>query len=219
VLAQTDDPRDTVSDESDESGESAYGSAGQSFFLVRGGSPGLDPDTGLTLAGMRGSATGFISLRDCVVDDADRLGPVGAASTIIAGVRESGATLGAVSVGIARAVVNLAHEQAARRGLLDSQAMRHRLVELDTQVEAARAIVERAGRRDSAEPGVTTLHSKLFASIAADQICAEVQRMLGSAGYVQSHPINRHSRDARAVALMGPTNDLCRELVSLAWTR
>jgi alkylation response protein AidB-like acyl-CoA dehydrogenase len=197
--------------------DTGYGSDSQTFFLVSGQNPGLVPDTGLSLAGMRGSATGFVSLRDCRVPADSRLGPVGATSSIIAGVRESGATLGAVAVGIAQAALDLAFAQARQRGLLGGQALRHRLVEWATEVEAARSIVERAGRRDAADAGVTTLYSKLFASTAAERVCAEVQQMLGSAGYVDTHPVNRCGRDARAVALMGPTNELCRELVSRAW--
>ncbi|MER5749046.1 acyl-CoA dehydrogenase family protein [Streptomyces sp. NPDC002088] len=199
-------------------GDSGYGAADQTFFLVRGDNPGLRPDTSLRLAGMRGSATGFVSLHDCYVTDAERLGPIGAAAGIIARVRESGATLGAVAVGLAQAALDRAHEHAARLGL-SHQALQHRLVDLATEVEAARAVVERAGRRESADPGTTTLHSKLFASAAADRVITAVELILSSAGYVEGHPVIRYGRDARAVALMGPTNDLCRELVSTSWNR
>jgi alkylation response protein AidB-like acyl-CoA dehydrogenase len=196
---------------------SSYGSAGQSFFLVRGENPGIVPDLGLDLLGMRGSATGFVSLRECVVDDADRLGPLGEAPAIIAGVRETGATLGAVSVGIARAALDLALAHAARLTPEARTNLRHRLVKISTLAEAAEALVDRAGQRISAVPGITTLQSKLHASTVAEQVCVEVARMLGSAGYVVAHRLNRLTADARAVALMGPTNELCRELVAGSW--
>ncbi|MFF4248094.1 acyl-CoA dehydrogenase family protein [Streptomyces sp. NPDC001822] len=199
--------------------DTGYGAAGQTFFLIPGDHPGLLPDTSMRLAGMRGSATGFVSVRECRVPDTARLGATGVAASIIARVRDSGATLGAVAVGIAQAALDAAHEHAARRGLYAHQAVRHRLVDLTTQVETARAVVERAGRRTSADPGLTTLHSKLAASATAERVVADVAQFLGSAGYVETHPINRFGRDARAVALMGPTNDLCKELVSLPWNR
>lgn len=212
VLAQSASPDGDSSDAS-------YGAAGQTFFLVPGDNPGLLPDTSMRLSGMRGSATGFVSVRDCHVPDSARLGAEGVAARIIAGVRESGASLGAVAVGVAQAALDAAHRHAERRGLLGHQAVRHRLVDLATRVEAARASVERAGRRTSADPGTATLHSKLFASATGESVVADVERMLGSAGYVETHPINRYAHDVRAVALMGPTNDLCKELVSLPWTR
>lgn len=199
-------------------GRGAYGAAGQTFFLVDADNPGLVPDLRLELAGMRGSATGFVALDGCVVSDEDRLGPEGHAAAIIAGVRETGATLGAVSAGIARAAFDLALSHAHTRGLLDLATVRHRLVALATRVEAVQAAVDRAGARPAPAPGLATLHSKLYATTAAEEICLDVARMLGSAGYGAGSAADRLLADARAVGLMGPTNDVCRELVALSWT-
>ncbi|GAA4823256.1 acyl-CoA dehydrogenase family protein [Streptomyces ziwulingensis] len=196
---------------------SGYGAAGQTFFLVDAGNPGLVPDLSLDLVGMRGSATGFVSMRECVVADTDRLGPEGLAAQIIAGVRESGATLGAVAVGVALAAFELLVEHLGRRNQLASPVVRDRLVSMATRVESARAMVERAGARSSADPGMTTLHSKLHASAVAEEICLQAAGMLGSTGYTAASGVNRLLGDARAVALMGPTNDLCRELVASTW--
>ncbi|ONI86901.1 acyl-CoA dehydrogenase [Actinosynnema sp. ALI-1.44] len=204
VLAGTGPPHENT--------RSDYGSAGQSFFLVPAESRGVVPDLSMDLVGMRGSATGFVTLRRCEVSDADRLGPVGHAPAIIAGVRESGVTLGAVSVGIGQALLDLAAARVAN-GKLPAA----RLVDLATRVEAARALVTCAGQRVSPNVGMTTLHSKLFASVVAEQVGSEVARLMGSAGYVVGNEVNRLLADARAVALMGPTNELCRELVTNAW--
>jgi alkylation response protein AidB-like acyl-CoA dehydrogenase len=212
VLAQDDQA------EPSRNAESAYGGAGQTFFLIEAGNPGIVPDLSLDLIGMRGSATGFLQLRECAVPTNAVLGPVGETSEIIAGVRESGATLGAVSVGIAQAAYDIGHQHAVKRGLLEHQAFRHRLVDLNTRIEAAVGLVEYAGRRESTHAGMTTLHSKVFASETSEQVIREIATLLGSSGFVRDHQINRLAHDARAVALMGPTNDLCRELVSMPWT-
>jgi alkylation response protein AidB-like acyl-CoA dehydrogenase len=208
ILAQTQENAESTS---------IYGRAGQTFFLIEAGAEGLSTDTGFALDGMRGSATGSVILDRCRVTARGVLGEVGDAPRIISTVRESGATLGAVSAGIAQAAYELAAEHAAKRGAMQQQAVRHRLVDLRAQVEAVEAAVERAGARTGADPGLSTLYSKLFASAAAEEICLQAQRLLGSAGYLRSNPLNRLARDARAVALMGPTNDLCRELVSAGW--
>lgn len=199
-------------------GTEGYGADGQTFFLVPADTAGLVPDLGLSLAGMRGSATGLISLDGCRVPDSDRLGPEGGAASVIAGVRETGATLGTVSAGIAQAAFDLGVHHARVHGLLDLPTVRHRFVELATRLEAVRAVVGRAGARVSADPGLSTLHSKLYASVAAEEICLEVARMLGSAGYQDGARIGRLLADARGIAFMGPTNDLCRELVAASWT-
>jgi alkylation response protein AidB-like acyl-CoA dehydrogenase len=206
ILAQTSAAQDDPA--------SSYGSAGQSFFLVRKDNPGLIPDLSLDLVGMRGSATGFISLRDCQVADTDRLGPLGEAPKIIAGVRETGATLGSVSVGIAEAAFTIGLANARKLAPEAAQALRHRLVKAASLVEAARALVSAAGQGSS---GVITLQSKVYASTVAEQVCMDVARMLGSVGYIVAHQLNRLAADARAIALMGPTNELCRELVAQTW--
>ncbi|MBI3688224.1 MAG: acyl-CoA dehydrogenase family protein [Actinobacteria bacterium] len=195
----------------------SYGSTDQTFFLVRAGTDGLQTQAGPELEGMRASATGLVRLAGCRVDPQDVLGEIGGAARIIAGVRDSGVTLGAVSVGIAEAAYHLAAEHLTRAGGLADQVSRHRLVDLRVRVEAARAVVEHAGRRTGDDPGLVTLYSKIFASVEAERVCRQAQGLLGSAGYLSSHPINQLARDARAVALMGPTNDLCRELVSASW--
>ncbi|MGW2342258.1 acyl-CoA dehydrogenase family protein [Streptomyces sp. NPDC001661] len=196
----------------------SYGSDGQTFYLVEADTPGLIADTGMDLVGMRASATGFVELHNCRVPDSAVLGPEGTAVRIIAGVRESGATLGAVALGIAEAARALALGHARRRGLQGQQAVSFRLVDLSARVAAARALVESAGRRDSADPGTETLYSKLVASQIAEEAVQEAARLLGSAGFLQNHPLNRMARDVRAVGLMGPVNDLCRQLVSAPWT-
>lgn len=213
VLVQT----SVDSDPADEN--AVYGSSGQSFFLVRRENPGLIPDLGLDLVGMRGSATGFVGLEECIVPDSDRLGEIGKAATIIAGVRASGATLGAVSVGIAQAAVDIARKRLESLPPHIAQTHQCQLVTFATIAEAARAIVVRASHRMSANPGMVTLQSKLYASIAAEQVCLDIARSLGSAGYGVSSQLNRLLADARAVALMGPTNDLCRELVAAEWSK
>lgn len=205
ILAQTSDVDDPGS---------RYGSSGQSFFLVSADNPGVVPDHPLNLIGMRGSATGYVSLRDCRVADSGRLGPAGHAAVIIASVRESGMTLGAVSVGIAQALLGIAATHSDRQELVKQTMSRHWLADLSTQVSAAHALVSLAGQRSSADPGRTTIQSKLFASAVAEHVGAEVARMVGSAGYLADHEVNRLIADARAVAHMGPVNDLCRELLA-----
>ncbi|WP_344606398.1 acyl-CoA dehydrogenase family protein [Streptomyces glaucus] len=209
VLAQTSAP---------EHDTSLYGSSGQTFFLVEADTPGLTAETGMDLVGMRASATGFVELRDCHVPAGAAIEPLGQAARIIAAVRHSGATLGAVSLGIAHTAYHLALSHARKRGLSEAQAVRHKLADIAALLEATRALVERAGRRTSDDPGTTTLLSKLHATSTAEHICQEVKRLLGSSGFLSDHPINRLARDAHAVGLMGPTNHLTRELVSAQWT-
>ncbi|WP_119296004.1 acyl-CoA dehydrogenase family protein [Streptomyces sp. YIM 130001] len=190
---------------------------GRTFFLVTKSTPGLHPELSLDLVGMRGSATGVVSLRHCAVPESCRLGPVGSATKIITSARESGATLGAVSVGIAQAALDHAADHAARQGVLSRPAVRQRLTGLATRLEAARGLVEWAGARMSASPDLATLHSKLFASTVAEEACLEATQILGSSGYLSGATLSRLLADARGIALMGPSNELCRQLLAVSW--
>jgi alkylation response protein AidB-like acyl-CoA dehydrogenase len=210
ILAQTAEPSDN---------HSGYGRYGQSLFLIPGDTPGVVPGATLDLVGMRASATGFVELHGCEVPGDAVVGPLHEAHKPISAVRETGSTLGAVAVGVAEAAWDTAFEVIRGRGVLDHEATRFRLMDLRSQIEAARALVDRAGRRESADPGALTLHSKVFAAQAAEDVTLGVSRLLGSAGYLTTNPINRRVREARAVGLMGPTNDLSRELVSAQWLR
>ncbi|HEX2051349.1 MAG TPA: acyl-CoA dehydrogenase family protein [Actinomycetota bacterium] len=205
VLVQTGDAGDD---------DGVYGASGQTFFLVESDRPGVEADTSLDLTGMRGSSTGFVQLHDCVVPPDAVLGPLGEAPRVIAGVRKSGLTLGAVSLGIAQAAYDLAVSHARGRGMLEQQTVRRRLVNMHMRVEAVRSVVERASRRDADNPGVVTLFSKIFASETSEEICRDAQQLLGSMSFVRGSAIDRLSRDARAVSLMGPTNELSRDIVA-----
>ncbi|MFF4508437.1 acyl-CoA dehydrogenase family protein [Streptomyces sp. NPDC001401] len=195
-------------------GDARHGLRGQTFFLVPADRPGLLLEPSPDPAAMRGSAAGCVRLSGCRVTDGDRLGPLGGAGEIVAGVRESGATLGAVSAGIARAVLDLALARLGHAGLPAESPRAARLVELAVSVEAVRAMVAGAGRQ-----GPTAVHSKLYASQATERIALEVSRLLEPAGQVTDRQLTTLLADARAVTEMGPTNQLCRELIAASLQR
>lgn len=191
-----------------------YGAPGQSFFIVETALPGVRRERGPDLVGMRGSATGLLALERCELGADALLGPLGEATRVIVSVRMHGLTLGAVAVGLAQRACEMAEEQLLGRGLLRHQATRHRLADLRAQVGAARAMVESVAPATEAERGTLSLQSKIVASERAEAVVADCQRLLGSAGFMRGHAINRIANDVRAVGLMGPTNDLCREILS-----
>ncbi|MFE9220217.1 acyl-CoA dehydrogenase family protein [Streptomyces lavendulae] len=209
VLAQT----------SDEAGEASYGSTAQSLFLVDAATAGAHTRPGPVLVGMRSSATGLVSFEDCRVAEDARLGRASQTPEIISHPHHLGYTLGAVGVGIAVAALDCALTEAAGRGLLEHQAVRHVLAEVEASVEAAHALVDRAGARAAQHRGYRlALLAKAHASAVAESACARVQRLLGSTAFVTAHPVNRLARDARAIAHMGPPTYLCHEMAGAART-
>jgi alkylation response protein AidB-like acyl-CoA dehydrogenase len=190
-----------------------YGNPGQSFFLIESTSPGIKANSNLNLTGMRGSSTGFIELENCLVSSKNMLGSIGEAADIIASIRNSGLSLGAVSIGIAEAAFDIALEHLEKRALLDQPTIQFRLTELNMLLEAAKSLVERAARKEAPNLGVVTYQSKIFASEVSEKICREAQQIVGGMGFIRGNQIEKLARDARAIALMGPVNELAREII------
>ncbi|MDR7074212.1 acyl-CoA dehydrogenase family protein [Fictibacillus barbaricus] len=189
-----------------------YGNSGQSFFLIETNTLGVSANSRLNLSGMRGSSTGFIEMNNCIVSPDALLGSVGQAPSIISHIRESGMSLGAVSVGISDRVLTLAKAHLIKRNLANNQIFHFKMSELSTLLEASRSLVERAASGNDELSGSLSYQSKVFASEVSEKICRDCQQIMGGGGYMRGQAIERLTRDARAVALMGPVNDLAKEI-------
>ncbi|MGH2705275.1 MAG: acyl-CoA dehydrogenase family protein [Actinomycetota bacterium] len=130
--------------------------------------------------------------------------------------------LAALNVGLAQAALEASIEHATARkhpggqSLAEVPAIQIHLAEMGQQTEAARALVGRAaaagdGADSSAVPLV--MQAKVFATEAAIDVTNIGMQVCGGQGYTRSLPIERYWRDARAGAVMAPTNDVLKEWV------
>ena len=121
----------------------------------------------------------------------------------------------AVAFGIAQAAVEEAWAYAQERkqfGKLISghQAVRHRLVEARTRLEACRhmlyhgAWLAQQGRRCSVE----TSMAKLFVADTAVEIGLACQRVMGAYGLSEGHAMERHVRDLIGMPIVGGSSDM-----------
>jgi acyl-CoA dehydrogenase len=102
------------------------------------------------------------------------------------------------------------------RRLTEFQALRHRIADVATGLEAARclnaATLDRWIRGERAARQIAMI--KLFSyRAAADAIDACLQ-MHGGAGYVDDHWTGRAYRDARALTIAAGTPEVMRELIA-----
>ncbi|MEK8132243.1 acyl-CoA dehydrogenase family protein [Paenibacillus filicis] len=192
--------------------ESPKGAASQTFFLIEKDQVvAVGAETGLS--GMRGSSTRYIEFHSTVVTADHVLGEVGGSGAVKVALRESGLSLGAISVGISEAAFQIALDYAKKKGLSGSQSLQVRLSELHMWIDAARSLVEKVASRSSGNLKASASHSKILASDVSEKVCREVQQIVGGSGYIRGHKIERLYRDARGVTLMGPVNYLAREMV------
>jgi alkylation response protein AidB-like acyl-CoA dehydrogenase len=192
---------------------SQYGNSGQSFFLIETNDSAIKTYSNLNLSGMRGSSTGFIELIDVNVTSSNILGPLNGAPTVISNIRNSGLSLGAVSLGISQAAYTIAKDHIVKRDIKEKQSIQLKLSELNMLIEATRSLVERSAQGDNENQSALSYQSKIFASEVSEKVCRDCQQIIGGQGFIRGNIIERFYRDSRAVALMGPVNDLAKEII------
>jgi alkylation response protein AidB-like acyl-CoA dehydrogenase len=125
------------------------------------------------------------------------------------------------AIGCARGAFDEARAHAARRqqfgrSLDRFQAIRFRLAEMATQIEAARSLTHAvAAQLDAGEPAIETASmAKLFASEMAEWVTSEAMQILGGNGYTTEHAVERHWRDARLTRIIEGTSEIQKHIIA-----
>src|SRR4029453_14328773 len=134
--------------------------------------------------------------------------------------------ISACAVGLAQAALEYAVEYAKEReqfgrAISEFQGIGFLLADMATQVAAARALYLAVARlRDAGRPyGPEAAKAKLFCTDAAMRVTTDAVQVLGGAGYVQDHPVERWMREAKALQIVEGTNQIQRLVISRALTR
>jgi alkylation response protein AidB-like acyl-CoA dehydrogenase len=190
------------------------GARGQAAFVVPPGTAGLVGTKKLKKLGLRASHTADVFLDDVRVPGRCLLGGKGKLDERLARAREgkraSGSaamrtfettrpTVGAQALGIARAAYEYALEYAKNRvqfgrPIIENQAIAFMLADMRTEIDAARLLVWRAawmGRTDRPFTAGEGSMSKLKAGEVAVRVTGQAVQILGGAGYVREHPVER----------------------------
>lgn len=125
------------------------------------------------------------------------------------------------AVGLARGGLEDAVAYAGRRNqfgrpLAGFQAIRHKLADMATQIEAGRQLYRHAARLMDAgiDARAQAAMAKLFASEMAERVTSEAMQVLGGNGYTTDHAVERHWRDARLTRIFEGTSEIQRELIA-----
>lgn len=212
------------------------GHAGLYPVLVNAsGEPGLDmivvtPDLdGVSFAGewegvgMAGNSSIELVLDGVEVPAENLLGKEGDGQEMVFGVVPPFLVgLAGVYVGIAQAALDASVEHARNRKHLSGQTLaevpviQEYLAGMSMQTEMARALLARAARAaDAGEEAATPLVflAKVAATDAAIEVTNTAMQVCGGQGYTRRLPVERYWRDARAGAVMAPTNEVLKEWV------
>jgi len=172
--------------------------------------------------GQHGSETAQIVFEDCRVPASLMLGREGEGYKVALANLEGGRIgIGAQAVGMARAAYEAALHYAREResfgtAIINHQAVAFRLADMATRVEAARQMVlHAASLRDAGLPCLKeAAMAKLFASEAAERVCADAIQVHGGYGYLNDFPVERIYRDVRVCSIYEGTSDIQRLIIS-----
>jgi acyl-CoA dehydrogenase len=219
--------------------DSELGSRGQAGFIVPPGTPGLNATKKLRKLGLRASHTADVFLDEVRVPGRCLLGGKDALDDRLARAREgkkavgqaamrtfelSRPTVGAQALGIARAAYEYALDYAKSRvqfgrPIIDNQGIAFALADMRTEIDAARLLVWRAawmGRNNRVFEAGEGSMSKLKAGEVAVSTTEKAVQILGGAGFVRDHPVERWYRDAKIYTIFEGTSEIQRLVVSRA---
>ena len=195
---------------------------GISMFLVERGLPGFEVSRRLDKMGMRASDTAELAFHECPVPAENLLGVEGRGFQQLAAGLQRERTMAAVLAlaGAAQALEDttayIRERQAFGEPLSRKQALRHRIAEMATEIEAARQLVYRAAACYKAGQDCITEVSmaKLFATEVANRVAYQAVQLHGGYGYMSEFPVERFFRDVRLYTIASGTSEIMKEIIA-----
>lgn len=200
---------------------------GISCFLVEADAPGLKISPAEKKMGQHGSATNEVIFDNCRVPAGALMGGLNQGFKIAVSELAGGRIgVGSLALGIATAAMDYSRAYIVEReqfgqALSNFQGLQWMLSDAYTEIEAARLLLMSAAYlKENGQPfNKQAAMAKLFATEKANQICYTALQLLGGAGYLQDHPLERYARDARITSIYEGTSQvqkiiIARELLS-----
>jgi butyryl-CoA dehydrogenase len=191
-------------------------------FLVPRDTSGLTVGRDIPKMGVRASVTSEVFLNDCRVPGRFLLAEEGKGREVLEEILEKIRLMtGALAVGAGRGALEAALAYAGERvqfgrPIKAFQAIKMRLAEMATELEAARRLVHYGAWRD--DRGLPSRKeaamAKLFASETGLKVCDGAARVLASYGYAEEYPVERHLRDVRFTLIGGGTSEILKLVIA-----
>jgi alkylation response protein AidB-like acyl-CoA dehydrogenase len=192
-----------------------------SAFVARAGADGFEVVREEEKMGLNSSSTADLAFDGT---PAERLGEPGRGMSIALRTLDGGRIgIAAQAVGIAQAALDVASDYAKERVAFGGPIARlgpiqQKLADMQTEIEAARALVWRAARlKQAGHPHtVEGAQAKLFASAVARRQTGEAIQVLGGYGYTKEFPAERYYRDAKVTEIYEGTSEIQRLVIARA---
>jgi alkylation response protein AidB-like acyl-CoA dehydrogenase len=207
----------------------AAGAGGITAFLVEPDFPGFRVARYEDKMGLRTSRSAELALTDCEVPEANRLGEEGHGLKIALEALDGGRVgIAAQAVGIAQGALEASVAYAKQRRafgktIANFQAIRWMLADMQTEIEAARALVYQAawmrdrslsGGENATRVGAFASRAKLYASEMVNRVVYKAVQIHGSTGYSREFDVERMYRDARVISIYEGTSEIQRMIIA-----
>ena len=193
-----------------------------SNFVVPNGTPGYVISEPMQKLGWRASDTRELSFQGARVPEGNLLGPRGEGFRQFLKILDGGRiSVAAMGVGLAQGAYDLAYRYAREREQFGKpigkfQAVQEKLVDMATEIEAARTLVYRAAwekdqGRDFAK---TAAMAKLFSGELSHRAANWSLQIHGGYGFMDEYAISRLYRDQKILEIGEGTNEVQRMVIA-----
>ncbi len=198
------------------------GIRGLTAFIVDRNAPGFSVGKKEEKMGIRASNTCELVLQDVRVPASSRLGREGEGFRIAMQTLDSARPfVGAVSVGLAQAALDLSVRYAKERRqfgqpIASFQMIQAMIADMAIQVETARLMVYKTCwmRDQGLEFTKEAAMAKCYAADVAMRVTTDCVQVLGGYGYSKEYPAEKYMRDAKIMQIYEGTNQIQRLVIA-----
>jgi alkylation response protein AidB-like acyl-CoA dehydrogenase len=200
----------------------SLGKWGLSLFLIERGTPGFETSPVQMKMGLRTAPIGSITLKDCFIPAANRIGAEGAGAGMFSAVQEyeraciMANQLGIMDYQLERAIEHAQKRKQFGKSIGKFQSVSHRITEMKMRLEIARLLLYKAawlkqeGKTMTLEASLANIYlGDAFVSSSLDAVF-----VFGGRGYLTEYEIERDLRDAVGGPIYGGTSDIQRNIVA-----
>jgi alkylation response protein AidB-like acyl-CoA dehydrogenase len=198
------------------------GTKGISAFIVEREWDGVKPGSGMHKLGMNSSDTTEVVFENVEVPAENLLGDEGKGFVDTMKVLDGGRVgIAALSVGIARGALEESLQYSMERkqfgtAIGNFQYLEGKMVDMATEIEAARLLTLRAAWLKDSDKSFTTEASmaKLFASELSVRASLEAVQIHGGYGYTKEYHVERFLRDSKLMTIGEGTSEVQRLIIA-----
>lgn len=197
-------------------------SHGMTAFVIEKGTPGFSGGKKENKLGMRASETACLFFDNCRVPVENVLGKVGEGFIQSMKILDGGRiSIGALALGIAKGALKAAVQYSKEREQFGKpiskfQGISFKLADMGTKIEAADALLRRAGEMKNRGENVTRVSAmaKYFASEVSVECGVEAVQIFGGYGYTKDFPVEKFYRDSKLCTIGEGTSEIQKLVIA-----